>query len=417
MRKTIKNVNGWDVQISTGKNYKNIISCTAQFGVCEERSGYQTFSHALFSDPSLTLAQAKPGERATEKKLLEVFNAGLAEFERLKEANELPIKKDALEIQVGQILFLNGYGQDEQGHERLAVYEIEGSRYKTVNLETLTLSTEEHIRPIEEKFGIGIYYKKGDVIEVNEVKAAVAAARVKVELKEKADKEQREAAQIERSEKIKKGAEIINAIPEGVSHAIVANLMEDDSDIQSDYFASHSTQTVFLAFSKHGRDLFDEMRKAAANCPIEEINKYSVKPEKPEGENEFWTPEDEHREKYSMGSGYYLGSQYRSGWEISKTNIDGRSLEALQIAAAEGRYFIPEQSEQTEVKNYSPVEVKAGTVQIIDYSEKAIAVIGDTKPIKDKLKELGGRFNFRLSCGAGWIFPKTKLTELQSALV
>ena len=47
-------------------------------------------------------------------------------------------------------------------------------------------------------------------------------------------------------------------------------------------------------------------------------------------------------------------------------------------------------------------------VQVINYSEKAIAVIGDTKEIKEQLKGLGGRFNFRLNCGAGWIFPKTK---------
>lgn len=44
--------------------------------------------------------------------------------------------------------------------------------------------------------------------------------------------------------------------------------------------------------------------------------------------------------------------------------------------------------------------------QIIDYSEKSIAVIGDTKEIKDQLKTLGGRFNGKLSCGAGWIFSK-----------
>lgn len=44
--------------------------------------------------------------------------------------------------------------------------------------------------------------------------------------------------------------------------------------------------------------------------------------------------------------------------------------------------------------------------QIIDYSEKSIAVIGDTKEIKDQLKALGGRFNGKLSCGAGWIFSK-----------
>lgn len=74
------------------------------------------------------------------------------------------------------------------------------------------------------------------------------------------------------------------------------------------------------------------------------------------------------------------------------------------------------QNEPKETPNFEAIEVKAGEVQIIDYSEKAIAVIGDTKPIKDKLKELGGRFNFRLSCGAGWIFPKTKLEEIENFL-
>lgn len=41
---------------------------------------------------------------------------------------------------------------------------------------------------------------------------------------------------------------------------------------------------------------------------------------------------------------------------------------------------------------------------------------GDTKPIKEQLKELGGKFNFRLSCGAGWIFQKSKLEEVQKLL-
>lgn len=54
--------------------------------------------------------------------------------------------------------------------------------------------------------------------------------------------------------------------------------------------------------------------------------------------------------------------------------------------------------------------------QIIDYSEKAIAVIGDTRDIKDKLKELGGRFNPRLSCGAGWIFSKKVQADVEKLL-
>jgi hypothetical protein len=58
--------------------------------------------------------------------------------------------------------------------------------------------------------------------------------------------------------------------------------------------------------------------------------------------------------------------------------------------------------------------------KLVDYSEKAVAVFGNTKPIKDKLKELGGRFNPFLNNNgekmAGWIFPKAKLAELQLIL-
>lgn len=61
-------------------------------------------------------------------------------------------------------------------------------------------------------------------------------------------------------------------------------------------------------------------------------------------------------------------------------------------------------------------EVKAGSVEIVDYSEKAIAVIGETKEIKDILSNLGGKFNYRLKCGAGWIFPKTKTDQVIKAL-
>lgn len=65
---------------------------------------------------------------------------------------------------------------------------------------------------------------------------------------------------------------------------------------------------------------------------------------------------------------------------------------------------------------FAKVETEPGKVNIIQYSEKAIAVIGDTRPIKDKLKALGGSFNFRLSCGPGWIFPAGKLDAIREAL-
>ena len=53
-------------------------------------------------------------------------------------------------------------------------------------------------------------------------------------------------------------------------------------------------------------------------------------------------------------------------------------------------------------------------LQIVNYSEKAIAVIGDTREAKDELKNAGGRFNSRLSCGAGWIFSKKALDAVNA---
>ena len=53
---------------------------------------------------------------------------------------------------------------------------------------------------------------------------------------------------------------------------------------------------------------------------------------------------------------------------------------------------------------------------IIDYSDKAIAVTGDTRQISGELKRIGGRFNPRLTCGPGWIFPAKKRAELEALL-
>jgi len=41
--------------------------------------------------------------------------------------------------------------------------------------------------------------------------------------------------------------------------------------------------------------------------------------------------------------------------------------------------------------------------------EKSLVLIGDTKPFKDVIKEVGGKWNSNLSCGPGWIFPKKAL--------
>ena len=95
--------------------------------------------------------------------------------------------------------------------------------------------------------------------------------------------------------------------------------------------------------------------------------------------------------------------------------VDGVEYNTEVLPGAE---VVAEKVAQVEEKTAAPaaVNVVTGEVNIVSYSERAIAVIGDTKPIKDKLKELGGKWNNRLTCGPGWIFPKTKLEALTTAL-
>lgn len=75
------------------------------------------------------------------------------------------------------------------------------------------------------------------------------------------------------------------------------------------------------------------------------------------------------------------------------------------------------------VDNKMDKEVVATSIsdlELVEYSEKAIAIFGNTRPHKDELKNLGGRFNPRLKHNGekemGWIFPKSKLQQIENYL-
>lgn len=63
------------------------------------------------------------------------------------------------------------------------------------------------------------------------------------------------------------------------------------------------------------------------------------------------------------------------------------------------------------------VEVADGDIKVVEYSKKSFALVGaKTKELKDELAALGGSFNFRLTCGAGWIFSNKKRVEVDQFL-
>lgn len=104
-------------------------------------------------------------------------------------------------------------------------------------------------------------------------------------------------------------------------------------------------------------------------------------------------------EVYVDASGYrtaHTGMHYWQSETATKT-----ATAATKTAATKPK------AKTTAAPKKEPKTTKAAAIEIVDYSEKAFAIIGDTKPLRTKLKELGARFNPRLTCGAGWIIAKS----------
>jgi hypothetical protein len=61
-----------------------------------------------------------------------------------------------------------------------------------------------------------------------------------------------------------------------------------------------------------------------------------------------------------------------------------------------------------------------GEIRLVPYSDKSFALFGDTKPKKDLLLSLGGKFNSYLKVNnvitPGWIFSKKREDAVRKAL-
>ncbi len=239
------------------------------------------------------------------------------------------------DLPVGTILRLNGYNNPRyviianKGVNKM--FPQYGAHYETVNLETCEISGKE---------ASGLKFeaeRKDDRIQMYITDEPPMSAYEIDSIRDKARKLQ--AAQQAASEAAKQKSEAITAkgkilfeqkCPTWAKAAIVAREEIDDCDIQTDYFNTKHGPLHILAWSKHNRDLFPEMRKAADNLAE---TQHLTTPDK----------KNEHREKYSMGAGYYLktGSRYDTGWKIEKTSL-GWTRTDLYHAMGDGRYHVPE---------------------------------------------------------------------------
>jgi len=91
----------------------------------------------------------------------------------------------------------------------------------------------------------------------------------------------------------------------------------------------------------------------------------------------------------------------------------GVTLKAVEIIDGDEVLTFESMEVESTERPAPPTLQEGQTIAVIKYSDKSIAVTGEgTREIKEQLKALGGKFNFRLSCGAGWIFPITKQQQV-----
>ena len=317
--------------------------------------------------------------------------------------------RDVQTVSVNQVVVLEGYSYDSY-----VVYEVTrdkwGITYHLVNLETHEFHTSDLIRPLSEKFGIGIYYDDANPKFLDPLETAALLTQAK-EKKAEAERKAEEASEeYERIAKI--GAERLRPlIPTDAKAAIIGTLRVSECDSYTDYYDYSIVRTVILGFSKHTRNLFSEMRKHAANF---EETAYLAK----------YNADYEHRENYSMGDGMYLGRNKYSGWTIEKEPICDleKFIERYaHTAGDEANLCMKAPQRETEAQQpTATADLSALSLEIVEYSEKAIAVFGDTKPIKDVLKNLNGLFRANLTYKgerrAGWIYSKKQETKVREAL-
>lgn len=233
----------------------------------------------------------------------------------------------------------------------------------------------------------------------------------------------------------------------------------DDSDVMTDYHHTNFYLTLYIGGSskpykvvipeltcdksklapvfKHPEgEMHKAIRKAMGKGVFKEHKYNSIGTVKVFGEISYNENGDEGFYPYSYGG--YKTAQKRveklkaagikchiAGYPYSKIVFEGYTPEteaALEkerqeeAAARKAWEENPKKEPATKPKK-EPIEpISATGIELVDYSEKAFAIIGDTKPIKELLKSLGGTFNGHLNCGAGWIFSKNKLESVKQTL-
>ncbi len=149
---------------------------------------------------------------------------------------------DVKSVEVNQIVQMEGYS-----YSRYVVYKIThndfGHHYHLINLRTHDFHQSEIIKPLSQKFGIGMYYDDKNIEfmteeEVAELYAKAQAKHVDEIEQQRAEEKRREEVRVVGREWLRKN------LPADAKAIIIGRLKQDESDSQTDYFASSTVSKV-----------------------------------------------------------------------------------------------------------------------------------------------------------------------------
>jgi hypothetical protein len=90
--------------------------------------------------------------------------------------------------------------------------------------------------------------------------------------------------------------------------------------------------------------------------------------------------------------------------------------EIIDIALYYGYENNKKYFEGEEISSEPSEEIAKDKITITTYSDRSVVIRGNTKQLKEKLKELNCRWNPNLDGGAGWIASKKKLDKIKTEL-
>jgi hypothetical protein len=391
---TIRTQQNRTFEIYTTKGYRGeIISHSTECEV-EQGGGFITKKsvHAMFSNVKPVIAINHGKIRATENTIKKAHFEALAKFDEVVNTEEFKKQSEKAndKPEIGTILFLDGYGKDIHSRENQdIVYKIENGTYYTVEKTTFVLNQHTHVNNIENKFGIGTYYKTGYNMQSlglnqDDLNNFLIDADKRQKANEILKEAQYKAKQEEKEKKEKYLSQFIKADKRKTTSLIKQYIKEkfptvQKVEVQSDSFSMGDSLDVYYYAPEE----------------IEELNNFID----------------------SLQYGYFNSMEdiYEHKKDRKEVIYNGYILEDYKYTSYHFKQVEEIKKDQEQI---NPEKINAAGLTIQKYSDKAGVIYGDTKTIKDDLKALGCRFNARLTVEgekvAGWIFQLSKMEEIKN---